>query len=173
MNKFTFGPAKLEDALRISVLLKTVYIQTYSVNGITFESANFIEKRFSKKYIETAIKENPDQLIVAYFEGNPIGVAEVLYKSECPIQKIPVPELSKLYVLERFFGEGIGYGLLMEVEQLIKSKDYDQMSFIVYIENDRAISFYERQDYQKIGKVDFPMEENTYDNWVMNKKFIT
>ena len=108
MNEISFGKAKLSESLRISVLLKTVYIQRYAVDGVTFEFANFITNRFSTENIENIIKENPSRLIIAYQNGNPIGVAEIIYNSTCPIRKISVPELSKLYVLERFYGKGIG-----------------------------------------------------------------
>ncbi len=169
MTKILYGKAKLSDALRISVLLKTVYIQAYAVDGITFEFANFITKRFSTALIENTIKKNPNQLIVAYQNGNPIGVAEIIYNSTCPIRKISVPELSKLYVLERFYGKGIGFGLMKEAEKEVVKSGFKEFNLEVYIKNTRAINFYKRQGYTSIGNVDFPMEANTYENLVMNK----
>ena len=169
MNEISFGKAKLSDSLRISVLLKTVYIQTYAVDGVTFEFANFITNRFSTENIEKIIKENPSRLIIAYQNGNPIGVAEIIYNSTCPIRKISVPELSKLYVLERFYGKGIGYGLMNESENEVRENGFAEFNLEVYINNERAIAFYERQGYVSIGNVDFPMESNTYENLVMNK----
>ncbi|MEO0525651.1 MAG: GNAT family N-acetyltransferase [Bacteroidota bacterium] len=171
MTHISYGKAKLSDALRISVLLKTVYIQTYAVDGITFEFSNFITKRFSPKLIENVIKENPNQLIVAYLNGNPIGVAEIIYDSRCPIRETPVPELSKLYVLERFYGKGIGYGLMTEAEKELQENGCREFNLEVYINNTRAIAFYKRQGYVSIGTVDFPMESNTYENLVMHKTF--
>ncbi|GAA4274910.1 GNAT family N-acetyltransferase [Aquimarina gracilis] len=170
MNEISFGKAKLSDSLRISVLLKTVYIQTYAVDGVTFEFSNFITKRFSPELIEKTIKENPSRLIIAYQNGNPIGVAEIIYDSNCPIRKISVPELSKLYVLERFYGKGIGYGLMNEAEKEVRENGFTEFNLEVYINNKRAIAFYERQGYKSIGNVDFPMESNTYENLVMNKE---
>lgn len=106
---------------------------------------------------------------MASLNGNPIGAAEVLYDSTCPIQKIPVAELSKLYVLERFYGQGIGYGLLHESEKEVLNTGNHLLNLEVYMENHWAIAFYERQDYASIGTVDFPMETNTYKNLVMRK----
>jgi len=170
MNTISFGKARIKDAIRISILLKTVYIETYATEGITFEFANFIDKKFSKERIENVISGNPDQLLIAYFDNNPIGVAEILFESNCPIRKVPIPELSKLYVLKRFNGKRVGFGLINESENLIKEKGFKEFNLEVFIGNARAIAFYERQGYQKIGRVDFPMESNTYENWVMNKK---
>ena len=87
MSQISFGKAKLSDSLRISVLLKTVYIQTYAVDGVTFEFANFITKRFSTENIENSIKQNPSGLIIAYQNGTPIGVAEIVYESTCLFEK--------------------------------------------------------------------------------------
>ena len=169
MIDITFGKARIQDSIRISTLLKTVYIETYAEEGITFEFANFIEKRFSKEYVEKVIGENRNLLLVAYLNNNPIGAAEIIYDGQCPIKKVSVPELSKLYILHRFKGKGVGYRLLLEAEKHIKAKGYNTCNLEVYVENIKAISFYERQGYKKIGKVDFLMEKNTYQNWVMSK----
>tara|TARA_B100000378_G_C17757845_1_gene311952 strand:+ start:21 stop:539 length:519 start_codon:yes stop_codon:yes gene_type:complete len=171
MTKISYGKAKLADSLRISVLLKTVYIQTYAVDGVTFEFANFITKRFSLEHIESIIKENPLGLIIAYQNENPIGVAEIIYESTCPIRKISIPELSKLYVLERFYGKGIGLGLLASVENQLMNDGFNELNLEVWKQNERAIGFYKKQGFVSIGNTNFPMENNTYENFVMNKKW--
>ena len=40
----------------------------------------------------------------------------------------------------------------------------------VLASNERAVKFYEKQNYQWIGNASFQMEENNYDNKVMTKK---
>ncbi|WP_109435358.1 MULTISPECIES: GNAT family N-acetyltransferase [Aquimarina] len=169
MNEVTFGKAKLSEALQISILMKTVNVQSYATDGIRLEMATYIDERFSPKYLEKTIKNNPNSLIVAYINENPIGVAEIIFDTSCPIRKIQIPELSKLYVLERFYGKGIGYRLLKEVENELLETGFKQLYLEVFTENPKAISFYLRQSYQKIGKVNFPMQDNTYKNWVMTK----
>lgn len=172
MSEVTIGKAKLSEALQISILLKTCNIQTYATKGISRETANYITERFSLEHIQQLIKENPDQLLVSYLNENPIGVAEIIFDATCPIRNLILPELSKLYVLESFYGQGIGYGLLEAVENELLSKNFKQLFLEVYVENLRAISFYEKCAYEKIGKVDFPMQDNTYKNWVMTKRLI-
>ena len=169
MNPISFGQAKLSDALRISVLLQTVYIQTYDIAGITIESANYVSTTFALKRIETLIMQQPNRFIVAYHKENVVGVAEIIYDSICPIRKLALPELGKLYVLEHFKGKGIGYGLLNEVEKEVLNHGFKEFWFYVYIHNLRAVAFYERQGYASIGIADYKMEHNTYKNYVMNK----
>ena len=169
MNGVSFEKAKVSDALRIAILLKTVYIQTYGVEGISFEFANFITKKFDPEVIAQTIKESPNQFVVAAMNGNPVGVAETIFNGLCPIRNKPVAELSKLYVLERFYGQGIGYKLLKEAESIVRNQGGKDLNLEVYIKNPRAIAFYERQGYKVIGRVDFPMETNTYENLVLHK----
>jgi len=169
MTEILYSKAKLSEALQISVLMKTVNIQAYATDGIRLEMATYINERFSTKYIEEVIQDNPSRLIVASMNKNPIGVAEIIFDTYCPIRKIQIPELSKLYVLERFYGQGIGYKLLKEVEKEVLEAGFNQLYLEAFTENPKAISFYERQSYQTIGKVDFPMTDNTYKNWVMTK----
>lgn len=169
MGQITYNKAKPEDALRISVLLKTVYIQVYGVEGVTHEFANFINQKFSEEQILNTMETDSEQLQIAYMNGNPIGVSEILFDGLCPIRKKKLPELGKLYVLERFKGKGVGYGLLNKTEEFVLNKGFNELNLEVYVENKGAIAFYKRQGYQIIGKVDFPMEENTYENLVMTK----
>jgi len=169
MNDISFGKTELSEALRLSILLKTVYIQTYDIEGITIESTNFITKAFAKERIEGVIKDNQSQFIVAHHRGNLVGAAEILFDSTCPIRKIALPELGKLYVLECFYGKGVGSGLLKVVENEVKQQGFREIHLMVYIKNTRAIAFYERQGYVTIGMTDFKMEYHTYKNLVMNK----
>ena len=56
-----------------------------------------------------------------------------------------------------------------EAEKEVLKNGFKEFNLEVYINNVRAIAFYQRQGYTSIGKVDFPMESNTYENLVMNK----
>ncbi|MBK6819108.1 MAG: hypothetical protein IPG85_05695 [Bacteroidetes bacterium] len=56
---------------------KTVYIQTYGINGVSDEFANFITKQFSVERLRSLIEMNPDTIIVADYIGNLVGVVEI------------------------------------------------------------------------------------------------
>jgi len=170
MSQIVYKNAELGDSLKISILFKQVYIQTYGLEGITTEFANFITKRFAPDLIEEMIKTRPESLFIAYYKGNPVGAAELVYDSVCKLRNINAVELSKLYVLERFYGKGIGYGLLNRVEEEVQARGYKDLWFEVYAHNPRAIAFYKRQNYKIIGDTLFPMEFNTYENKLMSKK---
>ncbi|HLA55517.1 MAG TPA: GNAT family N-acetyltransferase [Flavobacterium sp.] len=164
-----YRKAGLADSLKLSVLYKQVYIQTYGVEGVSDEFAHFITKQFSVERIEDAITRNPDYLIVAVYNENLVGVAEIEFSKKCPIGNIIAPELNKLYILEWFCGIGIGQKLMEFAENMLRAKGEKEMWLWVLISNTRAIRFYEKQGYKWIGNAFFQMETNNYENKVMLK----
>lgn len=165
-----YRKAQYADALKLSVLYKQVYIQTYGTEGVSDEFANFITRQFAVERLEHVITKCPENIIVADYKSNLLGVAEIEFAKKCPINNIVAPELNKLYILERFCGQGIGDALLKEVEKTVLSRGVGEMWLWVLESNDRAIAFYEKQGYQHIGNASFQMEVNKYDNKVMLKQ---
>jgi ribosomal protein S18 acetylase RimI-like enzyme len=171
-EQITYRKANLTDVNKLSILFKQVYIQTYGLDGVSDEFANFIVKQFSIERLQNLIEKNPDTIIVAENKNNLVGVVEIEFDKKCPVNNILAPELNKLYILEWFCGRGIGYGLLTEAENIVRLKGAKQMWLWVLDSNERAVSFYERQNYKWIGNASFQMEVNNYNNKVMLKQFI-
>lgn len=166
-----YRKAQSADALKLSVLYKQVYMQTYGTEGVSDEFASFITRQFAPERLEHIMVKHPDNIMVAAYKNNLLGVAEIEFAKKCPINNIVAPELNKLYILERFCGLGIGYKLLDEAEKTVLSKGVKEMWLWVLESNDRAIAFYERQGYRHIGNASFQMEINKYENKVMRKQF--
>lgn len=162
--------ANTSDLLKLSVLFKQVYISTYGINGVSDEFANFITDKFSVERLEDIIIHTPENIIVADYQNNLVGVAEVEVNKKCPVNEIIAPELSKLYILEWFCGKGIGKKLINESENYIKQIGLNQIWLWVLETNYRAINFYRNQGYKEIGNASFQMEVNKYENIVMLKE---
>lgn len=171
-EKIFYRKARLNDAIKLSVLYKQVYIQTYGVYGVSDEFANFITKQFSIERIEKTIANHPDVIVVAEYQENLVGVAEIEMAKKSPIGNIIAPELNKLYILEWFCGKGIGEKLLDFVEDVLVQKGEKEIWLWVLESNSRAVNFYEKHQFQYIGNATFQMEKNLYDNKVMLKELV-
>ncbi len=168
-NEITYRNAVLNDVKKLSILFKQVYIQTYGMEGVSDEFANFITVQFSVERIQQLIESNPKCLVVACYKNNLVGVAEVEFNKVSPVGNIKAPELNKLYILEWFCGKGIGENLLTQAERMAKESGSDKIWLWVLESNKRAIQFYSKHNYQFIGKASFQMETNNYENDVMLK----
>jgi ribosomal protein S18 acetylase RimI-like enzyme len=169
-ENITYRNARLNDAVKLSVLYKQVYIQTYGINGVSDEFANFITKQFSIERIENTIAKDPNAIVVAEYQGNLVGVAEIERTKKSPVGNIIAPELNKLYILEWFCGKGVGQKLLAFVEDYLAEKGENEIWLWVLESNNRAVNFYEKHQYQYLGNATFQMEKNLYDNKVLLKK---
>lgn len=170
MPEIIYRPALATDVLKLSILYKTVYIQTYGTEGVSDEFANFIMKQFAPERLAQIIADDPDRITVAEYKHNLVGVAELEFEKTSPVGNIVAPELNKLYILDWFCGQGIGHGLLNKAEEIVHSKGIREIWLWVLSSNTRAVSFYERQQYRTIGKAWFQMEQNRYENDVMVKR---
>ena len=165
--------ANVQDSKKLSILYKQVYIKTYGVEGVSDEFANFITKQFEVERIEQSITNNRDQIIVAEYKNNLVGVIEIEFDKACPGSEIIAPEINKLYILEWFCQLGIGERLLKAAEKILIDLEYSSCWLWVLDSNKRAINFYTKHSYRKIGEAPFKMETNTYNNIVMLKNLIT
>ena len=169
-NTIHYRKAQVEDSKKLSILYKQVYIQTYGVEGVSDEFANFITKQFAVERIENTIRKNPDCVIVAVYNNNLVGVCEIEFAKKSPVEDVIAPELNKLYILEWFCGMGIGENLLGFAENIAREAGEKQMWLWVLESNLRAINFYAKHHYAEIGNASFQMETNRYENKVMLKK---
>lgn len=158
------------DVRKLSVLYMQVYIQTYGVEGVSDEFANFITRQFGIPRLEALLADEPDALLVAEFKGNLVGVLEMDWNKTCPVGGFTAPELNKIYILEWFCGQGIGDQLIRTAEDLLRERGEEQVWLWLLETNARALAFYRKHGYEVIGKAPFEMETNTYTNLVMRKR---
>ena len=170
MNPYSVRLARKDEVPLLSVLFRQVYIETYGIEGITWEFSNFMDEQFSIAKINAAIESDQIELWVATYKDNPIGVLQLLYKKTCPIGDIVGPEINKLYVLRHFYGKDVGKILMQKAEEHLKVLGNKSVWLWVYAENARAINFYKKLKYQDIGIAYFQMEENNYKNVVLQKQ---
>lgn len=165
-----FRLATEEDSLRLSVLLKQVYMDTYGLEGVSTEFAHFITENFSVENVKAAIHSDKTIIWLAVYKNNLVGTLQIVLDKACPLKDIVAPEINKLYILNRFSGKGIGRELMKRGEESLRKIRQNQVWLWVLESNERACSFYAQQDYKCIGNAPLQLEENLYDNKVMLKE---
>lgn len=158
-----------QESQLLSVLFRTVYINTYGSEGVSWEFSNFMDHQFSKNKIQETLNSSNSTLWVARLKQNPIGIIQVDLDKTCPTSNLKYPEINKLYILKQFFGQGIGQNLMLTAETELRKKGQNKVWLWLLESNQRALDFYLKQGYKNIGKANFQMEENNYRNIVLSK----
>jgi len=168
MNKVIIRKAGLDDATNIAVLKQQVWISTYAVEGIRQEFSGYVLAEFTVDKVREVLLKTDLQILVAMQENHLIGCVEVSLTPTRPTATIDAcPEMTVLYVLDRFGGMGIGRQLLTEALQELSGHGYNRLWLTVYHENERAINFYKKNRFMPVGEKSFEMNGNKYKNWIM------
>ena len=78
--------------------------------------------------------------------------------------------LERIYILNEFIPMKIGQQFLNFVEEKARALQLDTMWLSVYIKNNRAIRFYQRNDFKNVGALNFLVNGNKYESIVFSKK---
>lgn len=79
-------------------------------------------------------------------------------------------ELKRIYTLWRTFGSGLAQSLLEITIDHARTADAKRLLLGVYEDNRRAIAFYERNGFRKIGARTFSVGAAAYSDWVMARQ---
>ncbi|MEM1086764.1 MAG: GNAT family N-acetyltransferase [Pseudomonadota bacterium] len=123
-------------------------------------------------YSEYLTKSDPRYAcwIVSYAKtGAPIG-----YALTCP-PDLPVDtadtdiELKRIYVFSRYHGSGAAKALNNLVDEHARSLSCRRILLGTYEDNKRAIAFYHREGYEKVGTRQFQVGDELFDDIIMAK----
>lgn len=167
--RISYRKADIADAQQISLLFSQVYLHTYGVHGISKEFAIAVENQFNIPRIKAEIAGEECNFWIATYDENPIAVLKIYRNKKCHNQSFTAPEVHKLYMLNHFYGQGIAQQLLRKGESELRKVGEKKVWLWVLESNQRAIRFYEKENYQSIGKANLQLSENTYTNIVMSK----
>lgn len=172
MDSIIFRSATIDETENLVILKQQVWVSTYAIEGIRKEFSDYLLDTFTLEN-EIAIMENQQKFtLIAEYKGHLIGCVEVDLNPNKSIPQIEsLPEISVLYVLERFCGKGIGKLLLHEVIAKLKNLNYKGVWLSVYHRNQRGINFYNQNGFKDIGKLFFEMSGNRYENRIMMCEF--
>ncbi|KIL34250.1 hypothetical protein SD71_20825 [Cohnella kolymensis] len=157
-------PAQLDDINGIRQVAKITWQSTYgSIYSQEFIHS-FLEQAYSVNSLEMAVTRvktyNPRKFLVAEVDGGLVGYAQLSEADN------GVSELSRIYVLPEFHGQGIGRSLLNE---LLSSDDSIQKIF-AWVEKENRVGLH---FYQSSGFVfDGEMEESINGQTMILHKFI-
>ena len=143
---------------------------TYATDGIEGEYADYLDSEITKEKTEGIILNPHKKLFLAEKEGRIIGCYQLDFDTQCPVEEIKAPELTVLYLSVHFHGKGIGKAMLVHAEEELKKTGHEAIWLTAYYQNQQAIDFYNRQNYQLKGKCYFEMGDSKYENWVFWKK---
>ena len=109
---------------------------------------------------------NDTWLVETALTAAPIGYA-MLTAPDLPGCTPSNLELKRIYLLSICHGSGAGPELMRRVLARAQERGAARLLLSVYSKNPRAIAFYKKQGFDKIGDTRFLVGETAYDDFVL------
>lgn len=168
----TLRTATPDDALCIGVLGVQVFLDTYATDGIRPTLAREVLRSLSPDAIAERLALPATTFVLAETAGHLIGFAQLC--GGTPHALIPDPaaaELERLYVQQRFQGQGVGARLLARAEAMARATGAPLLWLTAWVGNARALRFYATLGYEEIGTTWFEFEAERHENRLFRKRF--
>ncbi|KQC29458.1 GNAT family N-acetyltransferase [Flagellimonas eckloniae] len=131
----------------------------------------YLDKNFSVSKTKQDVNNPKNHFYVVYVDDLPVGYAKlVVNASNKNVTSQNSCQLERIFIQKEFIPLKIGQQLLTFVEEQVKVLQLDTIWLSVYIKNNRAIRFYERNEFKNVGELNFLVNGKAYENIVFSKK---
>ena len=162
--------ADASHAVLISVLGAATFYEAYFEQDESADLADYCRVSFAPDKIRAEI-ENPNAtFFIAYSNGKAIGYAKLRTGETIDSVSENSIELQRIYILERFWGKGVGEILLNHCLETAREKGFQAFWLGVWEENIRGQKFYAKFGFRQIGTLTFPYGETVGINLVLEKE---
>lgn len=169
MTDFTIRRATHEDAICLSHIGVATFIDSYTrdIQGEAMVAHCSVQHARSV-YDDYLADAHAHAWLIEFTEtAAPIGYA-VACPPDLPIDPQPGDiELKRIYLLSRFHGSGAGRAMMQTAITWAKQQGAPRLLLGTYEKNHRAIAFYSRAGFEKIGTRQFQVGDMVYDDIVM------
>lgn len=132
------------------------------------ELFEYLENTYNPVKLARSLRKENNVYFLAFSEGEPVGFVKVKKHSlNEQVESFAQMELQKIYVLPGHQHSGAGTALMKQVKELTREIYPDHIWLDTHISNERAIRFYEKNGFKKIGKYHFTIGTQTFEYHVM------
>ena len=133
------------------------------------ELHEYLEYTYELEKIRRSIEKENNVFFLVFVENVAVGFAKVKkYSLNEQIDSIAQMELQKIYVLSYYHGSGAGAALMQAVIDLANDTCPDFLWLDTHISNAKAIRFYEKYGFRKVGKHFFVIGSQKFEYHLMS-----
>jgi len=159
--------AEERDASSLAAVSIEVWVNTYLRDGVNPVFADYVLAEFTVQKFRNAIGD-PDQAIWVSENRTGIDGFVTVCSTAAPLLADCSPlEITTLYVQPRHQSGGKGRALLRHALDHCRSIGGENAWLTVEAQNRRAVDFYLRHGFTKVGSTDFVIVDQAYENYVM------
>ena len=167
-SEITIRRADAGDARLVATLATVTFFEAYFEQDDPPDLANYLVETFSPEIVAEELADPDAYFFIMYRDGKTVGYAKLRDKEPHPtVTSTYAIELQRIYLVERVWGSGLGLELLTHCIEFARNKGNDVLWLGVWEENPRALRFYEKHGFERVGTLEFPYADTVGVNAVM------
>ena len=170
MNDIVIRTATSQDADLVATLSRQTFYDTFARHNTTEDMNKFMNEQFTHQKLMEEVGAPGNHFLLAYDNKDVVGYAR-LRDSANPVQlgNVRAIEIARIYAVQHQIGKGVGRALMEQCIQFAKDADYEVIWLGVWEKNQKAIDFYTRWGFEKMGEHDFVLGTDVQTDWLMKK----
>lgn len=171
MQDFTLRQASLDDLAELSLIGQGTFLESYADLIQRADIVKHCQNQHGEAAYRDYLTDGVSKAWIAEMKltGAPIGYA-VLTKPDLPVDlQAGDAELKRIYVYSKFQGTGAGRALMEIVETTARENGAPRLLLGTYEDNQRALNFYAKAGFEKIGTRTFKVGDACFCDLVLGK----
>lgn len=163
------GKEDLDVLLEVSI---QTFTETFAEVNSEQDMQKYLDENLNLEKLKSEL-ENPNSEFYISEDGKKVLGYLKLNFGDAQTEKISGKslEIERIYVLKEFLRMKIGQFLFDKSLEIGKEKNLEYIWLGVWEKNERAIAFYERNDFEIFGKHDFVLGNDVQTDLLMKRRF--
>jgi ribosomal protein S18 acetylase RimI-like enzyme len=154
-------PVRLSDIDQLVRISKKTFAESHGHSASASDIEEYMSKNLNTYVIDEELRSSGNYFYFILKEQKLAGYSKIILDQTHPsIALQPVAKFERLYLLGEFYGLGLGDELFAHNLDIARSNHQKGMWLFVWVENERALRFYQKHDFQIIDQQDFKISEN-------------
>jgi len=165
--------AEINHAALIAEIGEKTFWESHGLSASKSDINAFVSKTYTKEIIVQQLENQNNLYYLIYYNTKIAGFSKIeLNTPNSNILSKNVTKLDRFYLLKAFYGQKLGLKLFDFNVALSKKKQQKGIWLAVWVENKRAIKFYQKAGFKIVGKYDFQISKtHSNPNHIMYLKY--
>jgi ribosomal protein S18 acetylase RimI-like enzyme len=158
-----FLKATLIDAYLLYKIGTTSFLESHGHSASKKDIKNYVASKFSVSEFERELKNPKNHYYIMFFGEEPVGYSKIVFNVlNANITLTNATKLERLYVLQKYHNLKLGLELFNFNVSLSKQENQAGMWLYTWVENHKAIKFYNKAGFKVVGEYNFKISDTHY-----------
>jgi len=160
-------------AAQLASFGRQAFYDTFAADNTPEDMAAYLDESFGEAQQLAELQDPNTVFLLAQMQQEVVGSAKLRFGSELGLAPGKSAdsqlEISRLYVRQDWIGTGLGAALMRRIMEEARAKGCRSIVLGVWERNERAIAFYQRFGFKKIGNMEFKLGQDIQNDLILRK----